>query len=1128
MAPKPQVGQSCIPTALVSSGATLDSDRAAHLLRTAADACASSDGVALLLELTRVLTESLGVRCAFLIEVLEDDLSRARLEIINDRAGVGRKSEYDTAGTPCARVLAEGEIHVDDRLADRFTGPAWLHGLGVRSYLGVRIVGPAGEPLGILGIADEKPLPYDPLLRDVLRIPAQTVASSMVRWRREWASLTRRPSSPMLDDDSQAPAFALRKVGDQFVYVGYNRAAEVAPIRDPATIVGRTAQEVLGARYDVIALIERCFRERSSLSEETAIRQAQTGVTVRGRLEFAFAPPDMVVYRVHENGDESTVTDVRWIAEELERRVRSRTAALEESERRYRTLSEMTSDYVFEVTVRPDGRRKVRWVTDAVAQLTGYSLQELEAMGTMAPIVHEDDAAPCQAHIAALTDGRPSEYEVRLRHKDGSIRWQRIYVRPEPDPATPGGMRWMGAAKDITERKQAEEERARLTAQIEREHARLNAMMESVPALVWEARLPADGSPLQIEYVNDYAEALTGYSPAEWLSTPDLALSIVHPEDRRAAARDYTSILARGHGVHPFRWMTKDGRTIWVEAHITVMRDARGQPAGVRGVTLDLTERRRTEETFIQQAALLELSYDAIIVRALDATITYWNRGAERLYGWSRDKALGRNVHQLLNPSPTLRPAPVDAFLRGASIWEGELTHVRSDGSEVIVDSRQVAVRNATGEPVAILETNRDITERKRIDAVLRENEARFRAVLENLPVGVLLQQPDASITLCNPAASALLGIAPQELIGRTSLDAEWDVIHEDGSPYPGPTHPVPQAIATRQPVRNAVMGVYREGRGDRVWLLVNAVPLLAEDGVVQEVICTFADISERRLAQQALLDSEARYRTIFETAAVGIWELDFSEIHAAIEAAGVSDARSLRRYLREHPAFIARLGAKLRIVDLNQAAIRMIGAHSKEEALSSFWKIATPELFRTFEREIVAITGRRTRRDIRAEVRIRTFDGEMIDALLAVRMPRTVAGLSSVLIGTMDITEHKRAERELRETEYKLQAIVDTTPAVIYIKDDAGRYLLVNQSFKNLWHISKEDALGRTDEELFGAETAESFRANDHAVWETGTAQQAEERRQDTTTGGIFLSTKLPLTVSSGSSGGTILSAGM
>jgi PAS domain S-box-containing protein len=140
--------------------------------------------------------------------------------------------------------------------------------------------------------------------------------------------------------------------------------------------------------------------------------------------------------------------------------------------------------------------------------------------------------------------------------------------------------------------------------------------------------------------------------------------------------------------------------------------------------TAVLAENRRAGEAIRRQAALLELAPDAILVRTMDGHVVFWNRGAETLYGWARDEATGRIVHELLR-TRFPRPLPeLQAELLQHGFWEGELVHTRRDGSTLIVSSRW-AVQAANGEqPQSVLEINTDITTRKQMEATLREREA--------------------------------------------------------------------------------------------------------------------------------------------------------------------------------------------------------------------------------------------------------------------------------------------------------------------------------------------------------------------------------------------------------------------
>ena len=127
---------------------------------------------------------------------------------------------------------------------------------------------------------------------------------------------------------------------------------------------------------------------------------------------------------------------------------------------------------------------------------------------------------------------------------------------------------------------------------------------------------------------------------------------------------------------------------------------------------------------------LMELAHDAVIVRDPENRIQFWNRGAERLYGWTAQQARGQVVHALLPTRfPSSREA-VEASLAEAGQWEGLLTHTSRDGKEVIVESRRVLVRGAAGEPEAILEINRDVTERERI--LQEREEARANELAAN------------------------------------------------------------------------------------------------------------------------------------------------------------------------------------------------------------------------------------------------------------------------------------------------------------------------------------------------------------------------------------------------------------
>jgi PAS domain S-box-containing protein len=137
------------------------------------------------------------------------------------------------------------------------------------------------------------------------------------------------------------------------------------------------------------------------------------------------------------------------------------------------------------------------------------------------------------------------------------------------------------------------------------------------------------------------------------------------------------------------------------------------------------------------------------------------------------------------------------------------------------------------------------------------------RRLFDALQVGVVVQGPAAEVLYCNRRARELLGLDESQILGRTSLEANDVAFREDGTPLLGSEHPAPQVIATRRPVRDAVMRWRRPGGGGFVWLLVNADPETRPDGEVDRVVVTFADVTPLHAASERLRESEGRFRQL-------------------------------------------------------------------------------------------------------------------------------------------------------------------------------------------------------------------------------------------------------------------------
>jgi PAS domain S-box-containing protein len=246
----------------------------------------------------------------------------------------------------------------------------------------------------------------------------------------------------------------------------------------------------------------------------------------------------------------------------------------------------------------------VSWNASA-ERIYGYTSEE--AKGENISILAPDDRREELLHIfEALKRGESiTHLETVRRTKDGRLIDVALTLSPTRDEAG----RVTGAstiARDITDRKRADQERSLMAAQIENERQRLNNLVAHVPGVVWEAWGGPDQASQRIDFVSEYVEKMLGYGTEQWLSTPNFWLSIVHPDDAERAAQEAAAIFASGRGgTSRFRWVAKDGRTIWVEAQSVVMCDDSENPIGMRGVTMDITERKRAEDAqrFLAEAS---------------------------------------------------------------------------------------------------------------------------------------------------------------------------------------------------------------------------------------------------------------------------------------------------------------------------------------------------------------------------------------------------------------------------------------------------------------------------------------------------------------------------------------------
>lgn len=278
-------------------------------------------------------------------------------------------------------------------------------------------------------------------------------------------------------------------------------------------------------------------------------------------------------------------------------------------------------------------------------------------------------------------------------------------------------------------------------------------------------------------YVNSAANALTGYTPDEYYADPDLGVKLIHPDDRPLFER----VVREGRVLDAplaLRWVRKDGSTLWVEQRHVVFYDDAGRMIAVEGSARDITQRKQEELRLLNQANLLDHVGAAIVSFDTAMRLKSWNRGAERIYGWQAEQAIGQSDETLFQTryAGDMTRARVIQRLNEQSEFIAEVRQVRRDGVWITVEMRAVTVRDENGAVAGYVTVNQDITARK-----LQEERQRLQsAALEHAANGVVITDPEGRIEWVNPAFTGLTGYTLAESQGKNPRELVRSGLHDD------------------------------------------------------------------------------------------------------------------------------------------------------------------------------------------------------------------------------------------------------------------------------------------------------------------------------------------------------------
>ena len=557
-------------------------------------------------------------------------------------------------------------------------------------------------------------------------------------------------------------------------------------------------------------------------------------------------------------------------------------------------------------------------------------------------------------------------------------------------------------------------ERKRADEALKRSEEQYRELVENATDIIYTLDLKGNYTS-----VNAAGERITGYLRQESL-TRNINLTVA-PEYQELAARMQAEQLA-GRDVPAFEIevIAKDGRRVALEVNTRAIKE-NGIPVGLQGIARDITERKKVAKALVESEErnreLIENATDIIYTHDLEGNYTSLNKAGERITGYSLQEALARKISDSVAPEDVEKAREMIAEkLAGKETTAYEIDVIAKDGNRVSLEvNSRIIYENDI--PVGVQGIARDITERKLANASLLESENRYRTLFETSPDGVAMFDLEMKVLVANGRSAEIFGYSnAEEMIGKSAFDLI--------------------APENLDRARSNISGIFESGhlrplestgiRADGSLFAVEFSATLIRniDGQSQAVLGVTRDITERKKIREALTESEERYRELVENAIDVIYTLDLEGNYTSInraseEITGYTVEESLKRNIVESMAPAYR-----------EKARELLAAQVHGENLSAF------------ELEILAKDGRQ----IALEIKTRPIKENGI-----------AVGVQGI---ARDITERKRTEAALEESEATFRALFDTSNDAIMVLSD-GVFIDCNSSTEVLFACRKEEILG-------------------------------------------------------------------
>jgi PAS domain S-box-containing protein len=694
--------------------------------------------------------------------------------------------------------------------------------------------------------------------------------------------------------------------------------------------------------------------------------------------------------------------------------------ALKESEEEYRTLIERANDGI---VIVQDG--KIIFANGKLFGMLGYSHEEMLNTEFLSYVSPDERARIADIHIRRFKgEDVPDIYEMTGIRKDGT----RILIETNSGVITHQGKpSVLALIRDISERKEAEEA---LKESEERYRSLSQATSEGIA-------ITEDGVFIDI---NDQLLSMMGYEKDDLIGKK--ITDFVVPQDHHTVEE---RVSGKREDLNEVQVICKDGHLISVEARPRVL-EIEGRILRLTAIR-DITDRKQAEEDLRNSEArfrsLSQATFEGISITEEGVFIDV-NEQLISILGYQREDLIGNKIIDIIVPEHH------QIVMENVAAKREDLYEVQTvckDGRiiDVEVRPRFMEMEGRTLRLTAI----RDVTERKKAEEALRKSEEEYKSTLNNLSIGVVVHDADTSILISNPEAHKILGLTSDQISGRKSADPVWNFVHDDGRIMKLKDYPVNQVVSKKEPLSNYITGIIRPDRDYVTWAHVNAIPIFSDTNQIEKVIVNFVDITERKQAEEALRESEEKFRNIVESSPMGMHMYQLEP-----------DGRLV--FSGANPAADTKLG-----VDNSQFVGKTI-----EEAFPPLADTEVPQRYREAAAEGTPWYTEQI-----------TYEDEQIVGAFEVHAFQTSPGRMTAMF--LDITERKKAAEALQESEEKFRNIVEASPMGMhmYSLELDGRFVFrgANPAADKILGLDNSQFIGKTIEESFpssaGTELIERYR---------------------------------------------------